>query len=160
MARTTRRLAATEQGLQMAERARAVLAEYDAMTSSVAAVPVQGLLRLTAPVQFGRLHVAPLVASFLDAYPAVRVELVLNDRDLDLIEEGLDLRDPHRRSAQLDVAGARVGEVRRYSSPARTTWRRAGRRGRPRTLLVTTRSSERHDPARLNGGSERPGMAR
>jgi DNA-binding transcriptional LysR family regulator len=113
VARTTRRLAATEQGLRMAERARAVLAEYEAMTSSVAAVPVQGLLRLTAPVQFGRLHVAPLVTSFLDAYPAVRVELVLNDRNLDLIEEGLDLAIRIGDLLDSTLLVRRVGEVRR-----------------------------------------------
>jgi DNA-binding transcriptional LysR family regulator len=113
VARTTRRLAPTEEGLRTAARARALLTEYEALTSNVAAVPVQGLLRVTAPVQFGRLHVAPLVTSFLDAYPGVRVDLILNDRDLDLIEEGLDLAV---RIGELDdstLLVRRVGEVRR-----------------------------------------------
>ncbi len=131
VARTTRRLAPTEEGLRIGERARALLSEYEALTSSDAAVPVQGLLRITAPVQFGRLHVAPLVTSFLDAYPATRVELVLNDRDLDLIEEGLDLAvrigDLHNSTLLV----RRVGEVRRVlvASPGYLA-----ARGIPRTL--------------------------
>ena len=53
--------------------------------------PVRGVLRITAPVQFGRRHVAPVVSAFLNEYPEVQIELTLNDRNLDLIEERLDL---------------------------------------------------------------------
>jgi DNA-binding transcriptional LysR family regulator len=113
VARTTRRLAATEQGLQIAERARVLLAEYDAMTNSAAAAPFRGLLRLTAPVQFGRRHVAPLVTSFLDMHPELRIDVVLNDRDLDLIEEGLDLAVRIGDMADSTLLVRRVGAVRR-----------------------------------------------
>ena len=47
--------------------------------------------RIRAPVQFGRRHIAPLVSKFLDAHAGVEVELLLNDRNVDLIEEGFDL---------------------------------------------------------------------
>ena len=86
--RTTRRLSPTEHGLTLAARARELLADYEALTSSAPAAPLQGLLRVTAPVQFGRHHVVPIVDAFLNAYPAMSVELVLNDRNLDLVEEG------------------------------------------------------------------------
>src|SRR6202790_3178584 len=61
--RTTRRLAATEAGSALAERARALLADYDAVLVASQA-PVRGVLRITAPVQFGRRHVAPIVSAF------------------------------------------------------------------------------------------------
>lgn len=111
--RTTRRLSPTEHGLTLAARARELLADYEALTSSAPAAPLQGLLRVTAPVQFGRHHVVPIVDAFLNAYPAMSVELVLNDRNLDLVEEGLDAAV--RIGALVDSAllTRRTGEVRR-----------------------------------------------
>jgi DNA-binding transcriptional LysR family regulator len=89
--RTTRRLAPTEAGGALAERARALLADYDKLLAGAAQAPIRGVLRITAPVQFGRRHVAPIVSAFLNEYPDVRVELTLNDHNLDLIEQGLDV---------------------------------------------------------------------
>jgi len=89
--RTTRRLAPTEAGGALAERARILLADYDKLLAGAAQAPVRGVLRITAPVQFGRRHVAPIVSAFLNAYPEVRVELSLNDHNLDLIERGFDV---------------------------------------------------------------------
>src|SRR5260370_10106084 len=66
--RTTRRLAPTEAGSALAERARAVLADYDAVLVCASRAPVRGVLRITAPVQFCRRHVAPIVAAFLNEY--------------------------------------------------------------------------------------------
>ena len=118
--RTTRRLAPTEQGLYLVERARALLADYEAATHRAAIEPLRGLLRITAPVQFGRKHVAALVERFLDAYPELQVELVLNDRNLDLIEEGLDLAIRIGVLPDSSLIASRVGEVRRVlvASPA------------------------------------------
>ncbi|MEA1830713.1 LysR family transcriptional regulator [Methylobacterium durans] len=118
--RTTRRLAPTEAGRALAEQARAVLAAYETAMGGLSDAPVRGLLRVTAPIQFGRLHMAPVVASFLDAHPETQVELVLADRNLDLIEDGLDLalRIDHLADSSLLVR--RVGTVRRVlvASPA------------------------------------------
>ncbi|GEP02058.1 LysR family transcriptional regulator [Methylobacterium oxalidis] len=118
--RTTRRLAPTEAGRALADEARAVLAAYEAALAGASDAPVRGLLRVTAPVQFGRLHVAPVVASFLDAYPETQVELVLADRNLDLIEDGLDLAVRIDRLADSSLLARRVGAVRRVlvASPA------------------------------------------
>jgi DNA-binding transcriptional LysR family regulator len=89
--RTTRRLSATEAGRAFAERARALLKEYDSAVTGLNEAPLRGILRVTAPFPFGRRHVAPLVIGFLEAFPEMQVELVLNDRNLDLIEHGLDV---------------------------------------------------------------------
>jgi DNA-binding transcriptional LysR family regulator len=111
--RTTRRLSPTEAGHALAERARLLLADYDRMLSGIADTPLRGLLRVTAPVQFGRRHVAPVVTSFLDAFSEIQVELVLNDRNLDLIEEGLDIAIRIGPLSDSALLVRRVGEVRR-----------------------------------------------
>ena len=128
--RTTRRLAPTEAGNALAERARALLADYDAVLDDVAAAPVRGVLRITAPVQFGRRHVAPVVSAFLNEYPEVQVELTLNDRNLDLIEERLDVAVRIGALADSTLVARQVGHVRRVvvASPEYLA-----RRGVPRT---------------------------
>lgn len=111
--RTTRRLSPTMAGRELAERARAILGDYDAALLGASAAPIRGLVRVTAPVLFGRRHVAPVVNGFLDTFPETQVELVLQDSNLDLIEEGLDvaIRIDHLTHSALLVR--HVGEVRR-----------------------------------------------
>lgn len=110
--RTTRRLAPTEAGRRLAEQAKAVLAGYADTVRDTSEAPLRGTVRVTAPVAFGRRHMMPLVAGFLDVHPAVRVELVLADRNLDL-EEGLDAAVRIGRLADSSLVARRVGEVRR-----------------------------------------------
>lgn len=111
--RTTRRLAPTEAGRALALSARALLNDYDAAVAGLSEAPVRGLLRVTAPTQFGRLHVAPIVTGFLDAFAELRVDLVLNDRNLDLIEEGIDVAVRIGSLSDSALLVTRVGEVRR-----------------------------------------------
>ena len=89
--RTTRSLAPTEAGARLAEKARVLLSQYQDAVEDATETQLSGLLRLTAPVQFGRKHVAPLVMAFLAQNPDMQIEMMLNDRNLDLIDEGLDL---------------------------------------------------------------------
>jgi len=111
--RTTRRLSPTEAGRALAEESRALLAAYDAAVGAISPAPVRGLLRVTAPVQFGRRHVAPLVTAFLDAFPETQVELALHDRNLDLIEEGLDAAVRIGALSDSNLLVRRVGVVHR-----------------------------------------------
>jgi DNA-binding transcriptional LysR family regulator len=113
--RTTRRLAPTEAGSTLAERARTLLGDYEEVLVGASQATVRGVLRITAPVQFGRRHVAPLVSAFLNDYPEVRVELSLNDRNLDLIEEGLDLAVRIGPLADSSLVARPVGSVRRVA---------------------------------------------
>lgn len=120
--RSTRRLAATPAGLRLLAHARRLLGDFeDAMRDAAgdAAAP-RGTLRLTAPLLFGRMHVAPLLLAFLDAHPAVSAELLLADRPLDLIEEGIDVALRIGHLADSGLIARRVGEVRRLlvASPA------------------------------------------
>ena len=120
--RTTRRLKPTDAGRRFAEQARGLLTGYDALVAEAAgaADAPSGLLRVTAPVVFGRKHVAPIVGGFLGLFPAVRVELVLSDRNLDLIEESLDAAVRIGRLADSALMVRQVGAVRRVlvASPA------------------------------------------
>lgn len=127
--RTTRRLAPTEAGRALYDKARAVMNDYEAATAGAREAPVRGLLRVTAPVQFGRRHVAPVVSRFLDAHDGVEVELLLNDRNIDLIEEGIDVALRIGPLADSTLTVRPVGHVRRLwvASPAYLK-----RRGTPR----------------------------
>jgi DNA-binding transcriptional LysR family regulator len=136
--RTTRRLAPTEAGLRLADMARRVLADYDEAVREDPDAPLRGKLRMTAPQVFGRRHVTALVMAFLDAHPAMQVELLFNDRNLDLIEEGLDLAVRIGPLADAGLVARRVGEVRRMvvASPDYVA-----RRGTP----ATPQALEGHD---------------
>ncbi|TAJ84123.1 LysR family transcriptional regulator [Reyranella sp.] len=118
--RTTRRLAPTEAGRALYDRARAVVADYDAATAGAREAPVRGLLRITAPVQFGRRHIAPIATRFLDAHQDVEIELLLNDRNVDLIEEGIDIALRIGALADSTLSARPVGHVLRQwaASPA------------------------------------------
>ena len=113
VARTTRRLAPTPAGLALAEQARGLVSGYEAAILGAGEGLVRGLVRITAPVLFGRRHIAPVVASFLDAYPETQVELVLADRNVDLVEERLDVALRIGALAESRLVVRRVGQVRR-----------------------------------------------
>ena len=91
--RTTRRLHLTEVGAAFYERCVRIMAqvqEAERQVLGMNAVP-RGTLRVSVPVSFGRLHLAPAMAEFLACYPEIQVEMVVNDRMVDLIEEGFDV---------------------------------------------------------------------
>jgi DNA-binding transcriptional LysR family regulator len=111
--RTTRRLAPTEAGRLLYDKARGLLADYEAASLGVREAPVRGLLRIAAPVQFGRRHVAPVVADFLDAHAELEVELMLNDRNVDLIAEAIDIAVRIGPLADSGLSARPVGELRR-----------------------------------------------
>lgn len=91
--RSTRRLSITEAGRNYLESAERILAELEAADGAVAAdrYEPRGLLRLSAPVSFGARQIAPLLTEFARRHPGLKVELGLNDRQVDLAEEGWDL---------------------------------------------------------------------
>lgn len=90
--RTSRRLALTNAGQQLAERASAMLGCAEAAVSEANSQNVRpkGLVRLTAPMTFGVLHVAPLLPAFFRAYPEVSLDLHLSDEVVDIVGGGFD----------------------------------------------------------------------
>ncbi|TWI64481.1 DNA-binding transcriptional LysR family regulator [Pseudoduganella lurida] len=91
--RTTRRHALTEIGRRYADECRAIFAQISAAESgaeTMRAAP-RGLLKVTAPVSFGSQWLAPALTDYLAVHPEVTVDLNLNDRTVDLVEEGFDV---------------------------------------------------------------------
>lgn len=111
--RTTRRLTPTDTGRRFAADARQALAAYAAAMHQADDAPPHGVLRITAPLIFGRRHITPVVASFLAAWPAMQADLLLADRNLDLFEEALDIALRIGPPPATGVTAHRVGEVRR-----------------------------------------------
>ncbi|MFC4523818.1 LysR family transcriptional regulator [Cupriavidus pinatubonensis] len=91
--RTTRRLSLTEEGRIFYERAKEVLGALDDAESEVSSRTLEpsGLVRINVPLTFGILHLAPLWAAFMEAHPQVDLDITLNDRVVDLVDEGYDL---------------------------------------------------------------------
>lgn len=113
--RTTRSIALTDAGARYLDGCRRLLATYDELEAVNFAERVEprGWINVTAPVMFGRLHVLPLVQSFLDDYPQVDVRLLLLDRVVSLVDEGLDLGVRIGELPDSSLLAVRVGRVRR-----------------------------------------------
>ncbi|MCO5118631.1 MAG: LysR family transcriptional regulator [Burkholderiaceae bacterium] len=93
IARTTRRVTLTFEGSAFLEDCQRILREmHDAEASvTLGGVKASGHLRITAPAGFGRQHVAPLIPAFIASHPEVSVTLLLSDRIVDIVNEGVDL---------------------------------------------------------------------
>lgn len=113
--RTTRRINLTDEGhryLSICKTALGQLEDAEQTLFDATAKP-SGKLVITAPVLFGRLHVAPLVTQFMRLHPELSVELLLLDRNIDLIEEGVDLAVRIGPLADSSLHALKVGEMRR-----------------------------------------------
>lgn len=93
LSRSTRKLHLTEAGSDYYERCLTILQDIEEAEQNVGQLQTQvkGTIKVSAPVAFGRLCVIPLLHDFFELYPDVRVELTLNDFNVDLVEEGIDL---------------------------------------------------------------------
>lgn len=91
--RSTRQVSPTETGQAFYKRCVQILAEVDTAISQINELQDQpsGALRINAPMSFGTLHLAPIVSQYMATYPDVHIELSLNDRFVDPIEEGFDI---------------------------------------------------------------------
>ncbi len=90
--RSTRALRLTEEGGLLQDRARRILADLSETRTALTARPdtPRGLVRLSAPVLLGQTMLGPLAAHIANRWPGIRLEIVLSDRRVDLIEEGFD----------------------------------------------------------------------
>ncbi len=129
--RTTRVTKLTDSGdryLTACRRILADLADADQLAAGERAVP-RGVLTVTAPATFGRMHVRPLADAFLDAHEDVHVRLLLLDRLVNLIDEGVDVAVRIAHMPDSSLVAAKVGEVRRVVCASRAY---VARRRRPK----------------------------
>lgn len=91
--RSTRGLTPTEAGLAFFERAKRALEETDEADNAARGIAsgLSGNLRISAAVTFGRLHIVPHLGPFLDQHPQLNIDLMLDDRNINLVEEGIDV---------------------------------------------------------------------
>jgi DNA-binding transcriptional LysR family regulator len=136
MHRTTRRLALTDEGRMYLEHCRRVLAELEegerALTNRQTAPA--GTVSITAPVRFGEMHVAPLVTAFLAAHERVEARLLLLDRPIDLLEEGVDVAVRIGRPRDSSLIARPVGEIREVVVASPALLARAGTPSHPSEL--------------------------
>jgi DNA-binding transcriptional LysR family regulator len=131
--RTTRAVSLTDAGQRFLGGVRRVLADLVEIEQAAAGqgLAPRGELAITAPILFGRLHVLPIVTMFLQDYADVSARLMLLDRPVDLVEEGLDVAIRIGSLPDSSAIATRLGQLRRVmvASPAYLE-----RRGTPATL--------------------------
>src|SRR5215471_15353323 len=112
--RTTRRFSLTEVGTGFYERAARILEAVEEAKNAAGALQTvpRGRLRINAPVSFGLLHLAPVVTEFLQRFPDVSVELLVNDRVVDLLEGGFDVGVRIGRLRDSSLIARRIGPIR------------------------------------------------
>jgi len=114
--RTSRRLALTETGKPLAERARRIVAEAEAAEEAArdSTGALAGTVRVAAPMSFGLKHVAPTIADFLGEHPGVSVDLHLSDEKIDIIAMGFDLALRISMLPDSSLRARRLGSVAAY----------------------------------------------
>ena len=131
--RTTRKVSLTDEGAGYLDRCREILAAIDEAEQEFTARALEpsGRLRVTAPMSFGASHVAPQLAVYAASNPRVSVELILNDRHVDLVEEGFDLAIRIGRLPDSSLVARKIGEMRLITCAAPSY---LAVRGRPQSL--------------------------
>lgn len=117
---TTRRLTLTEAGTRYFERCVQILGDIDEANREamqMQATP-RGLLRLTAPVTFGELHLAPALAEFMQRYPDIVLDIDLSDRFSNLVDDGFDLALRIGRLPDSTLVARRLGASRMMTCAA------------------------------------------
>jgi DNA-binding transcriptional LysR family regulator len=134
--RTTRRISLTDTGRRYLERCRHVLSLVDEAEAELRAEQTepQGKLTVTAPVQFGQLHVAAGLTSYLQRYPKVSAELLLLDRVVNLVEEGIDVAVRIGALEDSSLIAKDAGNMRRLTVASPAYLRRRGTPKHPNEL--------------------------
>ncbi|PSH54437.1 LysR family transcriptional regulator [Phyllobacterium brassicacearum] len=136
--RSSRHVALTDAGRAYVEASRVILEKVDEAERAAAGeyIAPRGELTVTAPVVFGRLHVLPIVVEFLKSYPEINLRLSLSDRQVNLVEDHIDLAIRIGTLPDSNMIATKVGSIRRaaYASPAYLA--RRGTPQRPEDLAL------------------------
>jgi DNA-binding transcriptional LysR family regulator len=113
--RSTRSVVPTEAGRVFYERAKRTIEEADEAVTAArgSASGLTGKLRVSTSVCFGKLHVIPRLSEFLDEHPELEIELVLDDRHVDLVNEGIDVAMRMGPMPDSSMTARRIAEGRR-----------------------------------------------
>ena len=126
--RSTRGLTPTEAGQHFYEHARLAIEEADAADRAArgAASGLSGPLRVCAAVTFARLHILPQLPAFLAAHPGIRIDVVLDDRNIDMLEEGIDVALRMGSLSDSSMTARRIAQCRRLVVGTPAYFARAG----------------------------------
>ncbi|MGQ0457715.1 MAG: LysR family transcriptional regulator [Hyphomicrobium sp.] len=138
IARTTRTMSLTDAGRAYLETCRRVLDDLDAAERQIAGDSggLAGEVALTAPVLFGRLHVLPIVAEFMQRHPGVSFRFSLVDRVVDLAEEGLDAAVRIGALPDSSLIATKVGLMRYVTCASPAYIRKHGAPETPKALTT------------------------
>jgi DNA-binding transcriptional LysR family regulator len=136
--RTTRSLALTDAGTRYLERARRILADVEEAERAAEGERTRpsGRLVVSAPVGFGRLYVSPVMSAYLRGHREVTGELRLEDRLVNLVEDGIDLAVRIGHLADSSLVARQVGEMRRIVVASPAYLRRRGEPKSPETIAA------------------------
>lgn len=136
LTRSTRGLTPTEAGLRFYERARRSIEEADEaeLAARGSGADLTGTLRVSAATTFARLHVVNLIPAFLAEHPSLNIELILDDRLIDLVEEGIDVSLRMGDLADSTATARRLGQSPRSVLATRAYLERAGEPKTPSDL--------------------------
>jgi len=128
LTRSTRGLTPTEAGLGYFERAKRAIEEADEaeVAARGAGKGLKGRLRICAGVTFARLHLIPLIPQFLAQHPELELEVILDDRHIDLVQEGIDLALRVGRLSDSSMTVRRVARCKRQVLGTPAYFERAG----------------------------------
>ncbi len=134
--RTTRRINLTEAGAVVFERAQRIVMEAQEAAEEATCVEgaVRGQLRINAPMSFGISQLGPVMPEFMARYPELTVDLVLNDRRVDLIEEGFDVSLRISALTDSSLIARQLAPVERYIVGAPSYFEKHGVPKRPADL--------------------------
>lgn len=159
--RTTRKLSLTEAGERYYQRVSEILGslnEAEALAAELQADP-RGRLRVSAPMSFAIHHLGAAVAEFQQRHPRIELELTLNDRQVDLVEEGFDMAVRIAKLADSSLVARRIAPCRMLLVASPDYLRRAGEPQHPQDLVAHNYLSytlaARRDEIVLVSGAER-----
>lgn len=135
--RTTRRLSLTEAGSELYRRSVRALQEIENAELEVARFQTEprGTLRVAAPMSFSILHLGPVIQTFLERFPGVTVELNMDDRQVDLIEEGYDVAIRIGRLQDSNLVARKITPCRQVMCASPAYLAKRGTPERPEDLL-------------------------
>ena len=135
--RTTRRVTPTEAGLAYYERVASILADVEETELQISRLHEEprGVLRVNAPMSFGILYLGDAIAEFMARYPELRLELVLNDRFIDPLEEGVDVTIRIGTLSDSSLIARRLAPARRALVAAPAYLAQHGTPGTPADLV-------------------------